>query len=91
MRKTDGRKLDRATQEALRIRAINQVKSGQSPELVAKTLEINRTTIYDWMAKHRDGGLSALKRKRATGRPPKLNGKMLKWIYDLITLKNPQQ
>lgn len=91
MRKTDGRKLDRATQEALRIRAVNQVRAGQSPELVAMTLEINRTTIYDWLAKHREGGLSALKLKKATGRPPKLNGKTLKWLYDLITLKNPQQ
>lgn len=90
MRANDGRKLDRATQEAIRVRAINQVKSGQSPELVAKTLGINRTTIYDWMAKHRDGGLSALKRRKAPGRPPKINGKMIKWIYDLITLKNPQ-
>jgi transposase len=90
MRTTDGRKLDRGTQEALRIRAIYQIKSGESPEIVAKTLGINRTTVYDWMAKHRDGGLSALKRRKATGRPPKLNGKMIKWIYDLITMKNPQ-
>lgn len=91
MKKNDARKLDRKTQEALRIRAVNRVKSGVSPEQVASTLGINRTTIYDWLAKHRDGGLSSLKRRPATGRPPKLNSRMIRWIYDTITLKNPQQ
>lgn len=75
MRKDDARKLDRKTQEALRIRAVQRVRSGESPEVVGKALGINRTTIYDWLAKHRDGGLSALKEKKAPGRLPKLSGK----------------
>jgi transposase len=90
MKKSDARKLDRKTQEALRLRAVNSVRSGESPEKVAATLGINRTTIYDWLAKVRDGGLSSLKRKQVPGRPPKLNSKMIKWIYDTITYKNPQ-
>lgn len=64
MRKDDARKLDRKTQEALRIRAVNKVRAGESPEVVAQAIGVNRTTIYDWLAKHRDGGLSALKKER---------------------------
>jgi transposase len=91
MRKDDARKLDRKTQEALRIRAVQRVRSGESPEVVGKTLGINRTTIYDWLSKHREGGLSALKERKAPGRVPKLSGQKIKWIYDIITSKNPQQ
>jgi len=91
MRKDDGRKLNRSTQEAIRIRAVNQVRSGENPEVVAKVLGINRSTIYDWLAKHREGGLSALKKRLAPGRTPKLDGKKMKWVFELITLKNPQQ
>lgn len=91
MRKDDGRKLSRDAQEALRIRAVNSVRSGESPEVVASALGINRSTIYDWLAKHRDGGLSALKKRKAPGRAPKLDGKKIKWIFDIITSKNPRQ
>lgn len=91
MRKNDGRKLNRETQEAIRIRAVSAVRSGESPEVVAKTLGINRSTIYDWLAKHRDGGPSALKRRKAPGRTPKLDGKKINWIYTTIASKNPRQ
>lgn len=91
MRKNDGRKLNRDAQEALRIRAVTSVKSGESPEVVATVLGVNRTTIYDWLAKHREGGLSALKKRKAPGRTPKLEGKKIKWIFDTITSKNPHQ
>lgn len=91
MRKDDARKLDRKTQEALRIRAVNKVRAGESPEVVAQAIGVNRTTIYDWLAKHRDGGLSALKERKAPGRIPKLDGKKIKWIFDVLTQKSPQQ
>jgi hypothetical protein len=47
MRKDDAHKLDHATLEALRIRAVALVQKGQSPEVVGKALGLNRTTIYD--------------------------------------------
>ena len=56
MRKDDARKLDHATLEALRIRAVALVEKGQSPEVVGKALGLNRTTIYDWLALYRRGG-----------------------------------
>jgi transposase len=91
MRKDDARKLDRRTLEQLRTRAVRRVQDGESPEVVAKALGINRTTIYDWLSKYREGGWSRLKAKPAPGRPPKLQGPALRWIYNTITLKNPIQ
>lgn len=91
MRKDDARQLDHKTLEELRIRAVRKVQAGESPETVSQTLGLNRTTIYDWLSKYRQGGWQALKSKPTPGPKPKLSGKQLKWIYDVLTLKNPQQ
>lgn len=91
MRTNDARKLDHATLEQLRIRAVQQVQAGASPEVVAETLGINRTTIYDWLAKYRSGGWHALRAKPVPGRPPKLSGKQLAWIWQTVATKNPLQ
>lgn len=87
----DGRRLDHKTREKIRTRAVRQVEAGESPEVVIKALGFHRSCIYDWIAKYREGGTAALKTKKIRGRPPKLNGKQLKELYDLITLKNPLQ
>jgi transposase len=91
MRSSDARKLDRHTQESLRIRAVASVQEGQSPELVAKIVGIHRDTIYDWLAKYRQGGWNALKRRPAPGRAPKLNAAAMRWIYRAVVEKTPQQ
>ena len=91
MREDDARKLEHKTLEEMRVRAVRSVQNGQSPEVVAQALGINRTTIYDWLAKYRRGGWDALKAKPVPGRPPKLNGRAIKWIYGTVTQKNPLQ
>jgi transposase len=91
MRANDARRLDHATLEALRERAVRSVQDGESPEVVADVFGINRSTIYGWLAQYRRGGWGALKAKPLFGRPPKLDGKKLKWIYDTVTQKNPLQ
>src|SRR5215470_12320258 len=90
MRKNDARKLDHATLEAMRKRAVQSVQDGESPEDVARVLGISRSTIYNWLAQYRRGGWGALDAKPLSGRPPKLDGKKLKWIYDAVT-KSPLQ
>jgi len=91
MRTNDARRLDHATLEAMRERAVRSVHDGESPEVVARIIGINRSTIYGWLAQYRRGGWSALKAKPLFGRPPKLDGKKLKWVYDAVTQKNPMQ
>jgi transposase len=91
MRTNDARRLDHATLEAMRERAVRSVHNGESPEVVARIIGINRSTIYGWLAQYRRGGWSALKAKPLFGRPPKLDGKKLNWIYNTVTQKNPMQ
>ena len=91
MRKNDARKLDHATLEALRIRAVQSVQDGESPEVVARAIGVGRTAIYRWLSDYRRGGWGALKAKPLFGRPPKLDGKKLQWIFNVVTGKSPLQ
>jgi transposase len=91
MKKTDGRKLQHETLEEIRIRAVQQVEAGESPEVVIKALGFHRGQIYTWLALYREGGIDALKMKKAKGPEPKLQGKDLQKLYQIITTKNPAQ
>src|SRR6202795_2387507 len=91
MRRDDARRLDHATLEAMRERAVRSVQNGESPELVARVIGVNRSAIYGWLAQYRRGGWGALKAKPLFGRPPKLNARALQWVYKTVTEKNPLQ
>lgn len=89
--KQDARKLDHKTLEEMRIRAVRQVQSGVSPEDITRSLGLSHPTIYNWLASYRDGGMQALKAKPVPGRPSRITGPMMKWIYDTIVQKSPLQ
>ena len=91
MTKRDGRALDHKALEDIRIQAVQRVEAGESPEEVVRILGFSRTVIYDWLAKYREGGLEALRAKAVSGRPPRLDGKQLRWVYQAITTKSPLQ
>jgi len=89
MTEQDGRKLTHETLEALRIRAVKQVEAGESPEIVIQALGFHRSSIYNWLASYREGGIEALKSRKAMGREPKLKGRQLQKLYHIITARNP--
>lgn len=92
MRANDGRKLDHQTLEVLRLRAVEQVAAGEHPEAaVAAVLGLHRKTVYGWLAKAREGGLSALKAKPVPGRPPKLTPDEMRLVYTIVAGSDPRQ
>jgi Helix-turn-helix domain len=63
MARLDARKLEHATLEEIRIRAVQQVQAGESPEAVIRVLGFSSRCIYSWLAMYRAGGWDALKAK----------------------------
>jgi transposase len=59
--------------------------------LVARIYRIPQRTIFDWLSLYRAGGWDALKERWRSGRPRKLSGEDMAWIYNVVTQGNPQQ
>jgi transposase len=87
MRDTDGRKLDQATLEVMRTRAVHQILQGKArPAEVAVVLGLHRATVYGWLERYRDGGDAALRARPVPGRPRKLTAGQLRQLAALIRL-----
>lgn len=91
MKKLDGRKLKHEVLTELRKRAVERVQSGESPEAVIRTMGFCRACIYNWLAMYRAGGWDALDARRRGGRPRKVTGRMLSWVYRVVTEGDPRQ
>jgi len=89
MKEMDGRKLSHEALEEIRIRAVKRIEAGESPEVVIEALGFHRSVIYKWIGLYREGGIEALKGRKAAGPAPKLNGKHLRQLYMIITANNP--
>jgi transposase len=89
--KQDGRSLDHKTLTELRKRAVAAVQSGKSPASVAAAFGVNVCSVFRWLAAYRRGGWLRLDARKRGGRPPKLDGRALRWVYHTISNKNPQQ
>jgi transposase len=83
--------LDHVTLTDLRKRGVAAVQSGESPTAVAAALGVNLRSVFRWLAEYRRGGWGQLEARKRGGRPPKLDGKALRWIYNAVANKNPLQ
>lgn len=89
--KQDARKLNRQSLTDLRRRAVGSVQDGHTPDEVADTLGVSRAAVFGWLARYRAGGWGALDARKRGGRPRKLTGMQMRWVYRTVTGKNPLQ
>jgi transposase len=87
----DGRKLKHEVLTELRKRAVARVQSGESPEVVISAMGFTRACIYNWLAMYRAGGWDGLDARKRGGRPRKLNGRIIRWVYQAVVDKDPRQ
>ena len=91
--KLDGRTLDHATLEQIRLMAMRRVREGEEPTAVIASFGFCRTTIYKWMklAAGRGRGLKALSSTRGTGRPRSLTPAQERQVFRWINGRDPRQ
>jgi transposase len=87
----DARSYTHETLEQMRRDAVKRVEGGESPEVVAQGLGINRRTMYRWLSDYHYGGEAALAAKPIPGAPRKLDGKQMQRLARIIQDKSPQQ
>jgi transposase len=80
----------RATEEE-RVRAVQLMEDGRSPEVVAEVLGVSRASVFAWQKKYREGGLAALSTKFASGRPTVLSDQQMMRLRSLIVGRDPRQ
>lgn len=85
--------MDRQTQEAIRLMAIERIREGERPAEVIEAYGFNRTTVYKWItAALRPGvGIKALRSTKATGRPRSLTTKQEQQVFRWINGRDPRQ
>jgi len=91
--KIDGRTLDHATLEQIRLMAIRRVREGEDPGAVIASFGFCRTTIYKWMslAAGSGNGLRALRSTRGTGRPRSLTATQERQVFRRVNGRDPRQ
>jgi transposase len=84
---------DHRTLEAIRLMAVERVRSGERSSSVVASYGFNRTTIYRWLdAAAKPGvGLRALYSRPATGRPRSLTPSQERQVFRWINGRDPRQ
>ena len=91
MKNLDARRLSHSELTKLRQRAVTAVQNGETPANVARVMGVHRVTVYGWLSLYRSGGWDKLDARKRGGRKPKLDADALQWVYEVVTLGNPQQ
>lgn len=91
--KIDGRSLDHATLETIRLMALRRVREGEKPSAVVASYGFCRTTIYKWLRQARGQGRGerALRASKASGRPRTLTTAQERQVFRWINGRDPRQ
>jgi len=89
--KFDARRLSREALSDLRRRGVASVQNGQTPDEVAQAMCVSRAAVFNWLAMYRSGGWDALEARKRGGRPRKLDGKQMAWVYRTVAGTSPLQ
>jgi transposase len=91
MAKLDNRSLDHKVLEHMRLLAVDRVRAGEKPSVVAKSFGIYRTSIYKWLRTEKKRGREALQSTKAKGPAPKLTDGQKLRVRRWIVGKDPRQ
>ena len=53
--------------------------------VVARVFNVPHRTVFEWLSWFRAEGWDGMNEKERSGRPRKLSGAQIKWVYDCIT------
>jgi transposase len=88
---TDLRRLTHEELTEFRKQGVAAVQEGASVEEVCRGMGICRAALFGWLARYRSGGWDALRAGKRGGRKPKLDAAAMRWVYDLVTGRDPEQ
>jgi transposase len=83
------RKGRRATNEE-RLAAVQMYENGISTDRISEILDVSRASVFDWIARYREGGLPAISTKIASGRPTILDDSEMIRLFTMINGKDPR-
>lgn len=88
----DGRTLDHATLEHIRIQSVRRVlEGGERPSEVMRSFGLCRTTIYSWLREFKAGGFAALAQSISQGPAPQMTERQRQQVKRWILGKDPRQ
>jgi transposase len=88
----DGRKIPDEVRGYIRKIAVQAIpENGQSPEVVGKVLNFNRSCIYEWLKRYDEGGYEALGSRRPPGAKPLITREMEGWLEETVLNSTPVQ
>lgn len=70
---------------------VEAVQRGDAVPVVARVFGVAVRSVFDWLAWYRRRGWDGLREGNRSGRPGKVPGPVLRWLYRAITLGSPLQ